>query len=118
MRIVLSALLLVITAPAQAEGLPKAMLGAWSTDPAECANRNSEVRITVEPKSVQMYEVGFAIKRVTRTPDGYVRASGYSETDDGRAWETRYLKLLADDKLQTGKPPEHEVYHRCPKDKR
>jgi hypothetical protein len=118
MRIILCALALVIAAPAQAEGLPKAMLGAWSTDPADCANRSSELRMTVGPKNIDMYEVGFAIKRVTRAPDGYVRVSGYSSTDDGGGWETRHLKLLADGTLQTGKPPEHQIFHRCPKDGR
>lgn len=104
---------LVLTAPATAQApdrLPKSMLGKWATDLAACAEQASEIRITVEPRSVLFYEHGYSIRRVTRLKDGSLKASGFAEDDSGRVRGSVTLKLVAADKLQINGG---ETYWRC-----
>ena len=113
MKIVVCALWLAVGATAHtAERLPKAMLGNWASDPSACANASSELRMTVEPRTVLFYETAHRIRRVVRLPGGALRASGTSvgETRDDRASASLVLKQVAPDRLEVGKG---QIYYRC-----
>jgi hypothetical protein len=98
---------------ANADVLPKSMHGEWATDLAACAEQASEIKMTVEPKSVLFYEHGYEIRRVARLKDGSLKASGFSVADDGRARGAITLKLLSVDTLQAG----GQIYQRCKAEK-
>lgn len=108
---VLTISLLLWPQAAYADALPKAMLGVWATDLAACSEQASEIRMTVEPKTVLMYEVAQTVRRVVRLKDGSLRILGYTVADDGRAPGSLTLKLMGDGKLRVG--PD-QIYHRCP----
>jgi hypothetical protein len=111
MKFALCILALLVDQAHAADRLPKAMLGAWASDPAACGEQASELAMTVEPKTVLFYEHGFKIRRVVRLKDGTWRATGYSVDDDGRAPGTLSLKLVAD-RLQVNGGA---GYYRCNK---
>ena len=106
-------LIVLLPCAAEAASLPKRMLGVWATDPAACSEQASEIKMTVEPRTVLMYEVAYTVKRIVRLRDGFLRVSGDSVTDDGRAPHSVLLKLVGD-KLQVGKT-DGQIYRRCPK---
>ncbi len=103
--------LLTATAAHAADRLPKSMLGTWATDLSACAEQSSEIKITVEPRAVLLYEHGYQIRRVTRLKGGSLKASGYSVDMDGRSPGSITLKLVSADTLRVG----GETYHRCKK---
>ncbi len=108
---VLGALLVLMPGTAGADVLPKSMRGEWASDLAACPEQASEIKMTVEPKSVLFYEHGYEIRRVVRLKDGSLKASGFAVADDGRARGSITLKLLSADTLQA----RGEIYHRCKK---
>ena len=94
-----------------ADRLPKAMLGAWASDPSACGQQASELGMTIEPDTVLFYEHGFKIARISRQKDGSLKASGYSFDETGRTREVITLKLLEPGRIRV----KDEVYHRCEK---
>ena len=111
MRSLFCILLLALSGAAAnaADRLPIAMFGKWTTDLAACSEQSSEIVVTVEARSVNFYEHGYEIRRVTRLKDGALKASGYSVDSDGRTRASITLKLLPADKLQVGS----QIYERC-----
>lgn len=92
-----------------ADTLPKAMLGAWASDPAACGEQASELAMTVEPRAVLFYEHGNTISRIVKLKDGSLKAFGYAVDDQGRARGSITLKLLSAGKLEAN----GTTYHRC-----
>lgn len=92
-----------------ADTLPKAMLGAWASDPAACGEQASELALTVEPRNVLFYEHGNSVNRIVKQKDGSLKAYGYSFDDQGRARGSITLKLLSPEKLEVNE----QIYHRC-----
>lgn len=110
-RVLIAGLLVLLSGTAEADVLPRSMRGEWATDLAACAEQASEIKMTVEPKSVLFYEHGYEIRRIVRLRDGSLKASGFFVADDGRARDSITLKLLSADTLQA----KGEIYHRCRK---
>lgn len=110
MRLLVAVLLLAAgLRSAQAESLPKDILGAWASKLSACGEQASELGMTIEPKTILFYEHGFDIRQLTRLKDGTLKASGYSFADDGRARSTLTLKQLSADTVAVG----DQTYHRC-----
>jgi hypothetical protein len=109
MRYALVVLVLLSGQAHAADRIPKSMLGKWASDPAACGEQSSELGMTVEPMSVLFYEHSHSVRRISKSRDGSLKVSGYSEDLDGRSRSSITLKLLAADRLRVGQ----QIYHRC-----
>lgn len=108
----LIAALVMVSTIARADTLPKSVQGLWGHEPADCANDDSDGRLTIEPKMVLFFATGYDVTRVARRKDGTLKISGFV-AEEGEAGRTRgrlTLKLLAPDRLQVDGG---HVYHRC-----
>ena len=103
--------LVLLAGSARADVLPKALLGLWAFEPADCSNPRSEGLLKIEPKTVLFFATGYDVKRVVRRPNGSLRVTGMvaDEGEHGRTPGGLTLKLMAPDKLLA---LDH-VYHRC-----
>lgn len=112
-RLLISALLVLLSGAAHAAGLPIEIQGLWAFEPGDCANPRSDGLLKVEANAVQFFASSYAIKRVVRQPDGSLSASGMvsNEGEAGRARGSLKMKLMAPDKLGVL----DYNYHRCPK---
>ena len=106
-------LLVLLPGTADADVLPKEIVGLWAFEPADCADPRSEGLLKVEVKTVLFFASGYDVKRVVRRRDGSLRASGFvaNEGEVGREPGALTMKLISPDKLLV---LDH-IYHRCGK---
>jgi hypothetical protein len=107
----IAGVLILLSAPAHADALPKEMLGLWAFEPADSSNPRSDGLLKIEPNEIRSFASHHDIKRVVRRPNGSLRATGVvsNEGEQGRSLGSLTLKLVAADRLLT---LEH-IYHRC-----
>lgn len=65
--------------------------------------------MTIEEKTVLLYEHAFDIRQLKKEKDGSLKASGFSFADDGRVRSKLTLKQLSADVLSVG----GQIYYRC-----
>ena len=108
-----SGLLLLFPGAADADVLPKEMVGMWAFAPADCGYPRSEGLLKVEARTVLFFASGYDVKRVVRRRDGSLRASGFvaNEGEAGREPGALTMKLVSPGKLHV---LDH-TYHRCGK---
>jgi hypothetical protein len=107
--------LVLFSGAAQAEVLPKEILGLWAFEAADCSNPHSDGLLKIEPNTVRVFASAYDIKGVVRRPDGSLSATGVvsNEGEPGRGPGTLMLRLISPDKLQA---LDH-TYHRCSAEK-
>lgn len=97
--------------------LPPELIGRWVGNLGDCADRISEVHMTVTPRSVEFYASIYDIRRVTKRGErkwrgtGRLAGEGETETTPGKI----DFELVSPDEalVTTGDPDNPETYRRC-----
>jgi hypothetical protein len=110
-RFLILGMLVLCPATAHADVLPKALLGLWAFEPADCSNPRSDGLLKIEANAARFFASSHDISRIVRKPNGSLRASGLvsDEGEEGRRPGSLTLKLMSRDRLYV---LDH-IYYRC-----